>query len=234
MNGCIGEAEDNMPDEKETHGIKELVDVARAMSEGDFYRELTVTVKGELSQLADYINKTRVSLQHLEPSVRETTKNIPMASQQLSDVTRATEEATHKVLSLTEEILDEQESVEKHLAAARGAASVPGSDGLPAALDAIECATGRTKEKLIEIMTNLSFQDLTGQKIKKIVALVQEVEAKILELILSFGLRPDEKGNDTDRQKRVEMISQLHDAYLKSEIKQDLVDDILKSAGIGR
>lgn len=223
-----------MPDEKETHGIKELVDVARAMSEGDFYRELSVTLKGELSQLAEYINKTRVSLQHLEPSVRESTKNIPMASQQLSDVTRATEEATHKVLSLTEEILDEQEALGKHLTAARTAAAAPGGDGLPAALDAIDGATGRTKEKLIEIMTNLSFQDLTGQKIKKIVALVQEVEAKILELILSFGLRPDEKGNDTDRQKRVEMISQLHDAYLKSEIKQDLVDDILKSAGIGR
>ncbi|MEK6814981.1 MAG: protein phosphatase CheZ [Nitrospirota bacterium] len=223
-----------MPDEKESHGIKELVEVARAMSEGDFYRELSVTVKGELAQLAEYINKTRVSLQHLEPSVRETTKNIPMASQQLSDVTRATEEATHKVLSLTEEILDEQESLGKHLAAARGAASAPGGDGLLPALDAINATTDRTKEKLIEIMTNLSFQDLTGQKIKKIVALVQEVEAKILELILSFGLRPDEKGNDTDRQKRVEMIGQLHDAYLKSEIKQDLVDDILKSAGIGR
>ena len=45
---------------------------------------------------------------------------------------------------------------------------------------------------MIEILTALSFQDLTGQKIKKIIALVGDVETRILGLLISLGIKKED------------------------------------------
>ena len=145
-----------------------------------------------------------MSLQHLEPSVRETTKNIPMASQRLSDVRRATEEATHKGPLPHGGDPGRAGIAGESTWPPPADASASGGDGLLPALDAINATTDRTKEKADRDHDQSLVSRPDGAEDQEDRRLVQEVEAKILELILSFGLRPDEKGNDTDRQKRVE------------------------------
>jgi len=78
------------------------------------------------------------------------------------------------------------------------------------------------KETLLDIITGLSFQDLTGQKIKTIVTLIEEVEKRILHLIVTFGLKSKETVRDD---------SLVKEFSGKDVIKQDLVDNILKEFG---
>jgi chemotaxis regulatin CheY-phosphate phosphatase CheZ len=92
--------------------------MAKTMSEGDFLRQVSSKLQGELEHLAAYIGKTMSNLQLLDPSVRiSAERDITAASQQLSDVVKSTEEAMNTVISLTDTLTDHQailrESIEK-------------------------------------------------------------------------------------------------------------------------
>lgn len=217
-----------MSEAVEKEGLAEIIDVTRAMSEGDFYKSVNTRLQGELGELARYIDKTRKNLQRLDPAISETTEKIPQASSQLSDITKVTEEATHRVISITERVMDDHETVADKIKELRDAVTAAVIDG-PAILRIardIEEINDRNKNDLIEILTSLSFQDLTGQKIKKIVSLVEDVETRILELLISFGIKRE------DGAKKEEMMGQLKDAAKGLGVNQGLVDDILKNLGM--
>jgi len=84
-------------------------------------------------------------------------------------------------------------------------------------------------KRLIEIMTALSFQDLVAQRVKKLTTIIHDVERKLLELVVVFGLKhdgasPEVKTDATD------MLKQLNAAN-STAMKQNLVDDILGMFG---
>jgi len=207
---------------KKSYSVKKLADVAKAISEGDFYKEANLKLKGELKRLAKYIEETRKKLQYIDSPIKSTTKSFPEASMQLSDITRQTEEATHKVISLTEKILDDQSRLTEILKNLKKFVSnniKKENKEIKSIINNIQNINISNKKDLIDLLTALSFQDLTGQKIKKIISLVQDVETKILVLLVSFGL--------VDKKKREEMVSELKDPSKSIDLKQDLVDDIL-------
>ncbi|MBI4714879.1 MAG: protein phosphatase CheZ, partial [Nitrospirae bacterium] len=89
--------------------FQEVVEAARAMAGGNFHREVHADLYGQVGELAKYINSTLKKLQNLEPNVRLTSEKIPQASLQLSEITKTTEEATHKVMSYVEQILENRD-----------------------------------------------------------------------------------------------------------------------------
>lgn len=201
--------------------IKELTEVAKAMSEGDFYRELNTKLEGELGHLAEYLSKTMKKLQFIESPIMQEKNKIPDASNQLSDVTKAMEEATHKIMALTEKILDGQDTISEHLQNLKKAIkSKKDEKKAMSFLNSIEEINGNNKNDLVTLLTSLSFQDLTGQKIKKIISLVKDIESKISELLSSFNLEKKEK--------KKEIITELNDPSKSLDLKQDIVDEILE------
>ncbi|MEK7306547.1 MAG: HAMP domain-containing protein, partial [Nitrospirota bacterium] len=91
--------------------VRELLDVTRAMANGNYSREIESDLYGELGELARYINITFKKLQTLEPNIKLSSEKIPMATSQLSDITRATEEATNRIMELTEKVLDNHDLI---------------------------------------------------------------------------------------------------------------------------
>jgi chemotaxis signal transduction protein/chemotaxis regulatin CheY-phosphate phosphatase CheZ len=179
----------------DAQSLKELEEMARAMSEGDFHRQVCSKVHGELENLAASIGKTMSNLQLLDPSVRiSAERDIPAASRQLSDVVKSTEEATNTIISLTDTLMDHQatlgESIEKLKL------QKPRSREYQDLIDQIEQLHMEDEKTLIEIVTSLSFQDLTGQRINKIVTMVATVQAKLRDLIQAFGIKVDESFKD--------------------------------------
>jgi chemotaxis protein CheZ len=45
------------------------------------------------------------------------------------------------------------------------------------------------EDDLTEILTTQSFQDLTGQTIKKVISLVGDIESELVRLITTFGVK---------------------------------------------
>ena len=211
-------------DEMDSKVLHDLTQMVKAMSEGDFYRELSLKVTGELSRLAHFIDKTRKSLQHLDPSTVTATIKMPEAAASLSSITKATEEATHKILGLTEKIMTDRQTVAGILARVREKQADP----VALAEDIQELAriNEQNQADLIEILTNLSFQDLTGQKIKKTIQIVEDIERRILALIVAFGINV-EKTTEQTLEMKAEIMSKLEGQNTIGELRQDLVDEIL-------
>lgn len=88
----------------------------------------------------------------------------------------------------------------------------------------------------MEIMTTLSFQDLTGQRIKRIVAALQQIEKVVFELYMATGLSM--KAMEQNPEQSVEEIRQTSKARA-TELKgpqaassQTDVDDLLSQLGL--
>ncbi len=199
-----------------SEAINQIVEVTKAMSEGDFHHEIDGELFGQIGELAKYINATIKKLQTVEPNIALATAKIPAASLQLSEITKATEEATHNVMGQVECVLDNQDLLLHHIEAIE-----KGVD-LTKEIGELKQITADNKEILLDIITGLSFQDLTGQKMKTIISLIEEIEKRIIHLIVTFGLKS---------KTGIEENSPLKGFTDNTKIEQDLVDTILKEFG---
>lgn len=210
--------------------LKDLEEMARALSEGDFYRQVSTQVQGELENLATYISKTMANLQLLEPSVRVSAEcDIPEASQQLSDVVKATEEATNTIISLTETLLDHQTTLGEAIQKLKGQKNR--SREYLQVLDEIDHLHQDDEKTLIEVLTSLSFQDLTGQRINKIMYMVSTVQSKLFDLVKAFGIQVEAIPNKLEGHAPIPKA--LGGKEERAKLAQDSVDDLLNQDGVG-
>ena len=183
---------------------------------------------GELGELTRYIENTMRQLRCVEAPVEETTAQLPQASEHLSDLAKLTEEGTHRVMELTEELQDNRRLVAQSL---KELATLPlGSPNSTPAdrLAAIATLLAADDKRLMDIMTALSFQDLVAQRIKKIITILDDVEHKLLQMVVVFGAK--QNGAQTPNGKADQMLKEL-EASRSTALKQDLVDDILGQFG---
>ena len=120
---------------------------------------------------------------------------IPDARERLEYIATLTEQAANKVLNATEAGMPEQEALSRNAQAmdTRWAQLLDGklsieefkmlaTDSKRFAADVV-VATEAEKARLLEIMMAQDFQDLTGQLIKKVVAITQIVEHELAQLL---------------------------------------------------
>jgi chemotaxis protein CheZ len=125
----------------------------------------------EVEALADYIKTVRHDIAELRPddiSVR----HIPMATDELDAVVNATADATGIILGGMEEI-------------ERLAGSLPSEVAAPLG------------DIVVKIYEACGFQDITGQRINKVVKALRHIEGKIDALLAVFGADLSE-GAETD------------------------------------
>ena len=135
-------------------------------------------------QLHDALNELGYT-----PVLKGAADELPDARTRLQYIARLTGEAAEKVLNRVDEAKAEQDAVRQHsqqLLDTIGA--VPGLKwAMPELLEwsqKIQTSTERTDAHLTEIMMAQDFHDLTGQVIKKVVALAATIEEQLLHLLL--------------------------------------------------
>ena len=179
----------------------------------------------KLGELTRFIDKTIKTISQFSAPMSATTEQLPDATTHLRDLRKLTEEGTHKVMQLVETIEDNRKRVYAQLDALER--NLTGDNA--AAVKAIRNGMTKDDKPLIDIITALSFQDLVAQRVNKLVTIVEEVEHKLLELVVVFG--PYTKGAGKDEaSKASEMLKQL-EASKNTSINQDVADEILKQFG---
>ncbi len=207
--------------------LQELLTAARGMAEGNFFRLVNVKARGVVGELAAYINQTLHNLQHLDPTVKGSSKEIPKVAKHLAEIIKTTEEATNRVLEEAEHLAEEQAKLEQGLSRAaemlrHGQSVRPLSDCL-AVLEELKGIQRRSQGRAMDIMSAMEFQDLTTQKIQKLITLVAEVEDRLLRLLVLFRIE-DSAGKEPAADPIVQTCA-VSDAAL---CNQDLVDQLLK------
>ena len=186
------------------------------------------TLYEEVGELTRYLDTMLRQL--MEVGMPGTSTQLSQASNHLTDLTRLTEDGTHRVMGLTEAIQDNRvllkEALEKLMVSATSQSQ---QDAMAKQAAILHHMLESDDKRLLDIMTALSFQDLVGQRIAKIVTILDDVQHKLLEIVVTFGLKREGGPSKTNGQAD-EMLKQL-EASRSTALKQDLVDGILDQFG---
>jgi chemotaxis protein CheZ len=223
----------NVKDDAFQQELQELLAAARGMAEGNFHRTVNIKARGVIGELAASINQTLQNLQTLDPTVKHSRREIPKVAEHLTEIIQTTEEATNRVLEQAENLVDEQTKVEQHLSR-MGEMLHLFSKGtrLAAILKCLEDTKDiqrRSQGRAIDIMAAMEFQDLTTQKIQKLIGLVAEVESRLLKLLVMFRI-DDATADGMPADPILESCAKDGAALYD----QELVDQLLREVQAGR
>jgi chemotaxis protein CheZ len=115
----------------------------------------------EVESLANYIHKAKAEIAALRPDDIQT-RYIASATDELDAIVGATEQATNDILDAAEQLEDLSSSL-----------------------------SGEQGQRLTDVTTKIyeacNFQDITGQRITKVVKALQHIEERVDALISAFG-----------------------------------------------
>ncbi|HBR48905.1 MAG TPA: hypothetical protein DEA71_02360 [Nitrospira sp.] len=183
----------------------------------------------ELGDLARFVENAMKAISSAGPQLVSSSQQLPTASTHLSDLNKMTEEGTLEVMRLTELIQDEHSQIGKELRAIIEVLQTMDCAKLAERLANINTLVSQEGKYLTEIMTALSFQDLVAQRVKKLVSILDEVQHKLMELVVVFGLQENGQKMVTEGTAG-HLLKQLEESKTTG-MKQKVADDILAQFG---
>lgn len=222
----------------DTEQLKEFI---QKIKKNEFFELLTMDLSDKLKGVAKELIDFRKDIQsRIEPDIVEmASRDIPEASIQLEGINETLEESTMKIMDINEE---QTEIAGRHLKvletllekkSAGEKADITLEDAIKIIKEQVEVLK-MIEERSLKMMEPLSFQDLVGQRIQRIIKLVRSMENRIEEMIVSFGIRL--KKHKEDPSKSYEEMNKDVALYM-SELKgpqrageglnQEAIDDML-------
>ncbi len=177
---------------------KDLKDVIKKLRNGEFFELLTMEFSGKIKGIAKELIDFRRDIQtRIEPDIVEmAAKDIPEASNQLEGINETLESSTMRIMDINDEQMESANSqykkLEKILSKTYDGDKISIGISLEEAINVIEEQMEFLKKierRSLKMMEPLSFQDLVGQRIQRIIKLVRSMELRIEELIISFGIK---------------------------------------------
>jgi chemotaxis protein CheZ len=196
--------------------------LTKALSESEFYKTISVELHRGLGSIYKEIHSATAESKSQEIDAQGI---FSETSQQLDAIVETTEKATEQIIGIVEKHLDTVASLRDIVSTMTD----PSGDGIRSYLEELDA-------DLMTIMTALSFQDLTGQRIKRIIRALDEVQRLVFDLYLDAGLsmkalaENPEQSIEEIRQATKTKVSELKGPQL--EANQQAVDDLLSQLGL--
>ena len=171
-----------------------------------FFESIDTSIYTECKSLSDYIANARTEIATLSGSEVTEDTGIDRAGMELDAIVQATEEATDTIMNAAEEIMG---------------ADLTNSDNHAGVQDAV-----------MRIFEACSFQDITGQRISKVVETFTHIEARVTELSALLGVsESDILRAKTDAPTKEGDAALLSGPALEGEgIDQSAVDNLLNAS----
>jgi chemotaxis regulatin CheY-phosphate phosphatase CheZ len=131
-----------------------------------FFKTVDTAVYKECRQLGEYISNARkeiASLQPVDSDDDERSDRLPRAGMELDAIVQATEDATNTIMEAAEEIM--------------------GAD-----IGDVDAYQALTTDAVMRIFEACSFQDITGQRVSKVVQTLHHIEERVEELSQLLGV----------------------------------------------
>ncbi|MCL9667943.1 protein phosphatase CheZ [Rosenbergiella epipactidis] len=194
-------------------------------------------------RLGSLTRMLRDSLQELglEQAIADAADAIPDARGRLTYVVEMTTQAANRVLTCVEQAQPEQDQLKQQAEVLQtrwdqwfeAPKSFDEAKALVTAtreyLGSIPAITGRTNQLLLEIMMAQDFQDLTGQVIKKMMHVVEQIETQLLMVLLDNI--PDNARVSPTQKNSLLNGPQIDTTASGVIADQSQVDDLLDSLG---
>jgi chemotaxis protein CheZ len=188
--------------------------LVRATDSGIFTEVGKITRKLHNS-LEDFRGSINTGLQRLAQS------DVPTAVDNLQFVISRTEDAANKTMGIVERYFEESNDFSRHLESIKGQEEAAGY--FKSFKDSLD-------NDMTLILTAQQFQDITGQTIKKVIDLVNNVEVELLKLIAKFGILTRTEsdktkvGADSEQHEEDEAIERSIEKVTQSDVEALLND----------
>ncbi|WAC48531.1 protein phosphatase CheZ [Asticcacaulis sp. SL142] len=166
-----------------------------------FFQKLDKRRSDEFKIIAGYIGKAKEEIRELRP-YDLSQERIPTAGAELEAITRDTENATHTIMNCAEAMMGY---------------SIKDFDGDAAAYKAA------VDDQVMMIFEACSFQDITGQRVSKVVNVLKQIEDRVTRLADKLGIE-DKSVELTEREKRDRDLLLNGPAIGGPETGQDSID----------
>jgi chemotaxis regulatin CheY-phosphate phosphatase CheZ len=162
--------------------IDELKSVASRIISGET-EELEKTLKGEVGELLRLLVSIKTKVDDISPNVISSQNDLPGVSDALSDVSSKTETAANNLLAGARSLEEFYGSLSKD--AARLSALLQAKDNA-----AYSSEKGAILKKVddagdlgLHVLEALEFQDITEQKLRKVIRSIEEVGARLGSIV---------------------------------------------------
>lgn len=170
----------------------------------------------------------------LDKEIEKAAQAIPDSRDRLSYIASMTEQAAERSLNAIEVAQPIQDGIEKQSTALAGrwdqwfdkpldqgeARDLVGDTR--AYLEWVPDQTRATQSQLMEVMMAQDFQDLTGQVIKKMMDVIQEIERELVQVLID-NVPPEKMRQQTDESGRSDSL--LNGPQVKKDGGTDIVTD---------
>lgn len=203
-----------------------------ALLEGEFYRRVNEDLQKGFKEIYQEIKAAKNANGPAAPLSEDPNELFSRASNQLDAILQTTESATVKIIDTIENLQTLSDTLAGIVKSfEKGGVSKAERETLGRINDTLSM-------DLMSIMTTLSFQDLTGQRIKIIIETIKKIEKIVLDVYMTTGLMikahseaPNEQADFQHLQaKAKDKLSTLQGPQLDST--QGSVDDLLSSLGL--
>lgn len=188
--------------------LNDVIDLAEVMtgSMREFLGAVQPTITAELTAIADEISRLKVEIVNLRPNDMKNNQ-IPEAGRELDAIVESTESATHTIMEAAETIM---------------AADDMDHDAYQALVN----------DKMIEIFEACAFQDITGQRISKVVSALNAIDSRVSAFVerLRIAESDDAPQEETDEERRRRDLILHGPQHAGEGVSQADVDSMLSGA----
>ncbi len=208
----------------ELKDLNELVEIAKKINEGQYdLVKIDIDPQSELYEIAEYFNSALKKLNTVSNAFEDSYEDLPMFEKTLEEVVNDSKQASETVLTNVDKLnfnLDEIKENVSNLKDCINSGDLSYSTGL---IDRLMGKSIEGQDICFDIIASLEFQDISKQKITKLIKIIKDLENKFADIIIKLGL----KTNKID-------VDKLNNIHEKEEILEDqcLVDELLKELGL--
>jgi chemotaxis protein CheZ len=148
-----------------------------------FFETMDTAVYREMREIAGYIERMRGEIGALQADDIKKSR-IPLAGQELGAIVKATEGATNTIMECAETLM------------AANTSDIKAYEAL-------------VQEKMLVIFEACSFQDITGQRIAKVVDTLQHIETRVTRFASAIGNAPGAEFVTEEERARAERKEKL-------------------------
>jgi len=196
--------------EQLTFFFKQAVTHAMDQDDDDFYKEMTSEMTGSVKDLALILIDFRKDFKlKIRPHIEDIAINyIPQTSDQLEGIIETTEQAANTIMDNLDrmgQVIGENKKISSDIkqlcldvsqddtARETNCFNEESLARVMSAMDSLAANAEESMALITDTFTQMSFQDLTGQRLQRIIQLVSEIEGKIRNMVISFGIKLKER-----------------------------------------
>jgi len=177
--------------------------ITKSKSQGDLYNEV-----GRVTRILH--DSIRGFKESIDPKIKQiATSEMPTAVDQLQLIIEATEDAANKTIGIVDKYLMSLDVLDDHIQALQAP---------PEVVEYFQHFRDDLERDMATILMTQSFQDLTGQTIKKVIRLVTDLESELVNMVATFGVK-------------VEGGAVKQSEPVPDQVSQADVDDLLRDFG---